>query len=89
MTNADDYTIVAAFGARYRGVVQYYLLAWDTYRLSRLRWVMESSMLKTQAGKHHSTATKMARKRKTTIVTPHADVSATPSTRAMRNKVTG
>jgi group II intron reverse transcriptase/maturase len=71
LTNADDYTIVAAFGARYRGIVQYYLLAWDAYRLSRLRWVMESSMLKTLAGKHHSTAAKMARKHKTTIVTPH------------------
>ena len=37
----------------------------------RLRWVMESSMLKTLAGKHRSTASKMARNHKATIDTPH------------------
>jgi len=71
LLNADDYAIVAAFGAEYRGIVQYYLLAWDVYRLGRLRWVMETAMLKTLAGKHHSTAAKMARKHKTVIDTPH------------------
>ena len=55
MMNDDDYTIVAVYGAEYRGIVQYYLLASDVYRLNRLRWVMETSMLKTLAGKHRST----------------------------------
>src|SRR6266536_86263 len=54
LTNGDDYTIVAAFGAIYRGIVQYYLLAGNVHRLHRLRWVMETSMLKTLAGKHRS-----------------------------------
>ena len=71
LVNHDDYTIVATYGAEYRGIVQYYLLAGDVYRLSRLRWVMETSMLKTLAGKHRSTVTKMAAKHKTTIETPH------------------
>jgi group II intron reverse transcriptase/maturase len=71
LVNTDDYTIVATFGAEYRGVVQYYLLAGDVHRLSRLRWVMESSMLKTLAGKHGSTAAKMGRLFRTTIDTPH------------------
>lgn len=71
LVNTDDHTIVATFGAEYRGVVQYYLLAGDVHRLSRLRWVMESSMLKTLAGKHGSTAARMARVFKTTIDTPH------------------
>ena len=66
----DDFTIVAKYQAEYRGVVQYYLLAQDVFRLGRLRWVMETSMLKTLAGKHRSTVTKMARKYKTTIETP-------------------
>jgi len=66
----EDFTIVAKYQAEYRGVVQYYLLAQDVFRLSRLRWVMETSMLKTLAGKHRSTVTKMARKYKTTIETP-------------------
>jgi len=65
----DDFTIVAKYGAEYRGFVQYYQLAQDVFRLERLRWVMETSMLKTLAGKHKSTVTKMARKYKTTIDT--------------------
>ena len=66
----DDFTIVAKYGAEYTGLVQYYLLAQDVFRLGRLRWTMETSMLKTLAAKHRSTASKMARKYKTTIETP-------------------
>jgi Type II intron maturase len=43
----DDYTLVAKYGSEYRGFVQYYLLAQDVFRLEKLRWVMETSMLKT------------------------------------------
>jgi group II intron reverse transcriptase/maturase len=46
----DDFTIVAKYGSEYRGLVQYYLLAQDVFRLGRLRWTMETSMLKTLAG---------------------------------------
>lgn len=46
------------------------LLAQDVFRLGRLPWVMETSMLKTLAGKHRSTLTKMPRKYKSTIETP-------------------
>ena len=49
LMNMDDYTIVSIYGAEYRGIVQYYLLASDVYRLNRLNWVMETSMLKTLA----------------------------------------
>jgi hypothetical protein len=66
----DDFTIVAKYGAEYAGLVQYYLLAQDVFRLGRLRWTMETSMLKTLAGKHRSTVTKMARRYKTTIESP-------------------
>jgi hypothetical protein len=55
--NRDDYTIVATYGAEYRGIVQYYLQAGDVFRLHRLHWIMLSSMLKTLASKHHSTPT--------------------------------
>ena len=71
LTNGDDYTIVAAFGAIYRGVVQYYLLAGDVHRLHRLEWVMSTSMLKTLAGKHRSSASKMAARYKAKVTTPH------------------
>jgi hypothetical protein len=71
MVNDTDYNIVARFGAEYRGIVQYYLLAGDVFRLHRLRWVMETSMLKTLASKHRSTVSKMAAKHKAKIQTPH------------------
>jgi group II intron reverse transcriptase/maturase len=71
LTNGDDYTIVGTFGAIYRGIVQYYLPAGDVHRLHRLRWVMETSMLKTLAGKHRSSVSKMAVKHKAKIQTPH------------------
>jgi hypothetical protein len=44
--NYGDYDIVRIYGAEYRGLVQYYLLAGDVRRLHRLRWVMLSSMLR-------------------------------------------
>ena len=70
MVNEDDHTIVRTYGAQYRGLVEYYLLAGDVYRLNRLEWVMKTSMLKTLACKHDSTVTKMADRYKTTITTP-------------------
>jgi group II intron reverse transcriptase/maturase len=69
--NYGDYDIVRIYGAEYRGLVQYYLLAGDVRRLHRLRWVMLSSMLKTLAAKHRSTATKIAAKHKAKIMTPY------------------
>jgi hypothetical protein len=69
LVNCDDYEIVNVYGSRYRGIVQYYLLAHDVYRLTRLRWVMETSMLKTLAAKHRSTVSKMAAKHKAKITT--------------------
>jgi hypothetical protein len=69
--NLDDHDIVAAYGAQYRGIVQYYLLAGDVHRLDRLRWVMETSLLKTLAAKHNSSVAKMAARYKVKIETPH------------------
>ncbi|TDC05717.1 maturase [Nonomuraea longispora] len=71
MVNESDYNIVGRFGAEYRGIVQYYLLAGDVFRLHRLRWVMETSMLHTLAGKHGSSVTKMATRFKAKAETPH------------------
>jgi hypothetical protein len=69
--NEQDHTIINCFGAEYRGIVQYYLLAGDVHRLDRLHWVMQTSLLKTLAGKYGSTVTTMARRYKATIETPH------------------
>jgi hypothetical protein len=71
MLNDDDYTIISQYQAEYRGIVQYYLLAGDVYRLGRLHWVMETSLLKTLAAKHKSTVSKMAHRYKATIDTSY------------------
>ena len=71
MVNEADYSIVGRFGAEYRGLVQYYLLAGDVFRLHRLRWVMETSMLETLACKHRSSVSKVAARYKAKIETPH------------------
>ena len=64
LQNLDDYDIIRVYGAEYRGVVNYYLLAKDAWRLRTLRWNAETSMLKTLAAKHQSTVSKMAARHK-------------------------
>ena len=60
LQNLPDYDIVRIYGAEYRGVVNYYLLAQDVSRLGTLCWTALTSMLKTLAAKHKSTVAKMA-----------------------------
>src|SRR5260370_3903775 len=69
LQNLDDYDIVRKYGAEYQGVVNYYLLAHDVYRLNTLHWNAMTSMLKTLAAKHHSTVSKTAAKYKAKIHT--------------------
>ena len=69
LQNLDDYDIVRTYGAEYRGVVNYYLLAQDVWRLGLLQWNALTSMLKTLAAKHGSTVTKMAARNQAKIET--------------------
>jgi group II intron reverse transcriptase/maturase len=69
LQNLDDYYIVQTYGAEYRGVVNYYLLAQDVWRLRTLHWHAQTSMLKTLAAKHRSTVTKMAARHRAKIET--------------------
>jgi group II intron reverse transcriptase/maturase len=71
MLDDSDYSIVSQYQSEYRGLIQYYLLAQDVSRLVKLRWVMETSMLKTLAGKHRSTVQEVARKYKATTETAY------------------
>jgi group II intron reverse transcriptase/maturase len=71
LINHDDHTIVATFGAQYRGLVQYYLLAGNVYRLNRLEWAMRTSMLRTLAAKHRSSMSKMTARHRAKIQTPY------------------
>jgi group II intron reverse transcriptase/maturase len=71
LVNQDDYTIITTFGAQYRGLVQYYLLAGNVYWLNRLEWVMQTSMLRTLATKHRSSLSRMSARHKAKVVTPY------------------
>lgn len=71
LISRGDYDIVRIYGAEYRGIVQYFLLAGNVRLLHRLRWVMLTSMLKTLASKHRSTVSKIAAKHTAKIQTPH------------------
>jgi group II intron reverse transcriptase/maturase len=71
MQNLDDYDIVRIYGAEYRGIVQYYLLATDVWRLTALRWDAQTSMLKTLAAKHKTPVRKIAARHRAKIATPH------------------
>lgn len=71
LINLDDYLIIATYGNKYRGIVQYYLLASDIWRLQRLQWVLSTSMLRTLASKHQSSVNKMAARFKAKVLTPY------------------
>jgi len=71
LQNLDDYDIIQVYGAEYRGIAGYYLLAGDVWRLGDLRWHAATSMLKTLGAKHQSTVTKMAVKYQAKIETPY------------------
>jgi group II intron reverse transcriptase/maturase len=71
LQNLDDYDIVRIYGAEYRGIVNYYLLAQDAWRLSTLCWYAQTSMLKTLAAKHKSSVAKMAARYKAKAITGH------------------
>jgi group II intron reverse transcriptase/maturase len=69
LQNLDGYDIVRIYGAEYRGVVNYYLLARNVSHLSTLEWNAVTSMLKTLAAKHRSTVTKMAARHAAKVTT--------------------
>jgi hypothetical protein len=71
LMNATDYAIIRTYGSEYQGLVQYYLLAGDVFRLNRLRRVMELSMLKTLGSKHRTTARRVAARYKAATDTPY------------------
>jgi len=64
-----DFSILSQYQAEYRGLVQYYLLAFNVHRLGRLQWVMETLLVKTVADKFRTPASQIYRKYRRTIPT--------------------
>lgn len=64
LLNESDFTIIATYQLEYRGLVNYYRMAYNLYTLSKLKWVMEQSLTKTLASKHKISVKKVYRKYK-------------------------
>jgi group II intron reverse transcriptase/maturase len=62
LVSESDFAIVEKYQSKYRGLVQYYLLATNVSHLHKLHWVMKTSLLKTLATKHRTSTTRMAAK---------------------------
>jgi hypothetical protein len=69
--HATDYSIVTQYQAEYRGVVQYYLMAFNVHRLWQLHRVMQLSLVQTLANKHRTSVHKIFHKHRATVATPH------------------
>ena len=69
LQNLPDYDIVRIYGAEYRGIVNYYRLAQDVWRLGALRWNVETSLLKSLAAKHDSSVSQTAARYKAKVLT--------------------
>jgi hypothetical protein len=65
------FSIVAQFQAEYRGVAEYYKLAFNRHRLGRLHYVMERSLTKTLARKYRITVPQVYRRFRAVPDTEH------------------
>jgi group II intron reverse transcriptase/maturase len=70
----SDFDIIARYQSEYRGYVQYYTPAQNLYQMNELRWIMETSMLKTLANKYRSTVNAMVKKYQAMIETPYGQM---------------
>ena len=62
LIKASDYTIVLTYQLEFRGIANYYQLAYNMRTLAKLKWVMEASLTKTLASKHKITVSKVYEK---------------------------
>ena len=69
--NDTEFSIIAGFQWEYRGVVEYYRLAYNLHRLDTLKWVMEQSLAKTLAHKLSISVNKVYRRFGTYVSTEH------------------
>jgi group II intron reverse transcriptase/maturase len=65
-TNDSVYSIIAQYQTEYRGVVQYYRLAYNLHQLGRLKWVMQQSLVRILSKKLKISMAQVYRRFKTT-----------------------
>jgi group II intron reverse transcriptase/maturase len=66
-----DFSIVAQFQSEFRGVAEYYRLAFNRHRLGRLKYVMERSLTKTLARKYRISVPQVYRRYRAVLDTEH------------------
>ena len=66
-----DFSIVRQFQAEFRGVAEYYRLAFNRHRLSWLKYVMERSLTKTLAHKFRIRVAQVYRRYRAVLATEH------------------
>jgi group II intron reverse transcriptase/maturase len=66
----SDFRIVARYQAEFRGIAEYYQLAYNRHRLGLLRWTMERSLTKTLGHKNKISVTKVWNRYRATWQTP-------------------
>lgn len=64
----SDFTILATYQLEFRGIAEYYRLAYNLASLQKLKWVMEYSLLKTLANKFQMPLPKVVKKYKSETV---------------------
>jgi group II intron reverse transcriptase/maturase len=64
LRSGSDYSIIATYQLEYRGIVNYYRMAYNLHTLHTLKWVMEVSLAKTLARKHQISVAKVYTKYK-------------------------
>lgn len=73
----SEYSIVSWYQSVYRGLANYYLMAHDvSWKVSTLKWVMTTSLLKTLAAKRRSSCREVARDLGRDVLTPNGPVRA-------------
>jgi len=65
----SDFTILSTYQAEYRGIVEYYRMAYNLTSLDKLKWIMERSLVMTLAAKFKTTVSNIYRKYQATLET--------------------
>ena len=69
------FSIVAHYQHEFRGIVEYYRLAYNLYQLNRLKWLMERSLTQTLAHKLRVSVREIYCRYQTTLHTPDGSYS--------------
>jgi group II intron reverse transcriptase/maturase len=64
----SDFTIIQTYQLEYRGIANYYRLAYNMHTLTELEWDMKTSLLKTLAHKHKMSVQKVVKKYEAKLV---------------------